>query len=67
MAIDTAEKRKAISGIWFSSIPGVAPNAGKDVEWRQQSGRGYSGIAPGGFVPPADLVLWYPRIRRRRR
>ena len=68
MAIDTAEKRKAISGIWFQSIPGVTPNVAKDVEWRQQSGRGYSGIAPGGYIPPVGGdALWYPRIKRRRR
>lgn len=46
MAIDTAEKRKAISGIGFPGlIPGVTPNAAKDAEWRQQAGWLYSGIA----------------------
>ena len=52
MAIDTAEKRRSISGIWFHSIPGVAPNVAKDAEWRQESGRGYSGIAADGPPPP---------------
>lgn len=69
MAIDTAEKRKAISGIWFQSIPGVTPNAAKDAEWRQQSGRGYSGIAadPPSGVPDVGTALWYPRMKLRRR
>lgn len=52
MAIDTAEKRKSISGIWLPLIPGVTPNATQDAEWRQQSGWSYSGIAttsPGSF------------------
>ena len=42
MAIDTAEKRKS-AGI-SRRRPGVTPYAAKDVEWRQQAGRGYSGI-----------------------
>lgn len=46
--IDTAEKRRSasqiISGIFAS---GVTPNSSKDIEWRQQSGWGYSGIAAG--------------------
>ena len=48
MAIDTAEKRKSISGIGIPClIPGVTPNSGKDAEWRQESGWSYSGIAAG--------------------
>jgi len=43
MAIDTAEKRRSISGLPFLT-PGVTPNAGKDQEWRQEAGWGYSGI-----------------------
>ena len=45
MAIDTAEKRKSISGIslpFFAS--GVTPNSSEDQEWRQESGWSYSGI-----------------------
>ncbi len=45
MAIDTAEKRKSISGIHMNICPGVTPNSGKDAEWRQESGFSYSGIA----------------------
>ncbi len=45
MAIDTAEKRKSISGINLVDGPGVTPNSGKDQEWRQESGYSYSGIA----------------------
>lgn len=51
MAIDTAEKRRNISGLIAGiSVPSVTPNAAQDVEWRQQSGWGYSGIAPA--TPP---------------
>lgn len=43
MAIDTAEKRKSISGIPYIA-PGVTPNSSQDQEWRQQAGWSYSGI-----------------------
>lgn len=43
MAIDNAEKRKSISGIWMG-LPGVTSNAAKDAEWRLQVGWSYSGI-----------------------
>ena len=49
--INTAEKRRAVSGIWLPLIPGVTPNASKNAEWRQQSAWSYSGIAPD--TPPA--------------
>lgn len=54
MAIDTAEKRRSISGIWTGiTIPGVTPNATKDQEWRQESGWGYPGILAGvPIIPP---------------
>lgn len=48
MAIDTAEKRKSLSGIQRSLIPGVTPTAAKDQEWRQESGWGYPGILASG-------------------
>lgn len=42
MAIDTAEKRKSISGIHlYASGPGVTPNAAKDNEWRKEAGYAY--------------------------
>ncbi len=44
MAIDSAEKRLSISGIWLPLIPGVTPNSGPDQEGRQESGWSYSGI-----------------------
>ena len=49
MALDTAEKRKSISGIGLI-IPGVTPNSSKDAEWRQQSAWSYSGIAIAAVV-----------------
>jgi len=45
MAIDNAEKRKNISGIQVTLLPGVTSNASKDSEWRAQSGWGYGSIA----------------------
>lgn len=44
MAIDNAEKRKSLSGIQVTLMPGVTPDTSKDQEWRQQAGWGYSGI-----------------------
>ena len=55
MAIDTAEKRKSLSGIQWTLMPGVTPNAAKDQEWRQQAGWGYSGILAGGAPPPTAV------------
>lgn len=61
MAIDSAEKRRSIVGIWTSFMPvGVTPNVSRDVEWRQESGWGYPGIAPSSETPPE------PDIRRTR-
>ena len=60
MAIDNAEKRKSISGIMPTLIPGVTPNVGKDGEWRQESGWSYSGITPTGLgavaAPMGNIV-----------
>lgn len=59
MAIDTAEKRKSISGIALI-IPGVTPNSSKDQEWRQESGWSYSGIlaaSPAGPSNPQNMLL----------
>jgi hypothetical protein len=65
MAIDTAEKRRSAGGVIFLPLgPGVTPNVAKDVEWRQQSAWGYSGIAispppspPLPTVTPAATVM----------
>lgn len=55
MAIDTAEKRKSISGIPFL-IVGVTPNATKDSEWRTQVAWSYSGIS---ISAPVVMVAHY--------
>lgn len=51
MAIDSAEKRKSISGIQTFMVAGVTPNATPDQEWRQESGWSYSGIEAGEPAP----------------
>lgn len=43
MAIDTAKKRRSLSGIQITLLPGVTPNTLKDQAWRQSSAWGYSG------------------------
>ena len=52
MAIDTAEKRRAITGTTYQTGPAVTPNASKDAEWRGEAGYGYPFVvAPvGGAV-----------------
>ena len=58
MAIDSAEKRRAISGIHYIAGPGVTPLAGKDQEWRQEAGYGYPGISAATTgVPISSLML----------
>lgn len=43
MAIDTAEKRRAASGVIFLPWgPGVTPDVAKDAEWRRQAGWSYT-------------------------
>ena len=55
MAIDSREKRQAISGILGVLIAGVTPNASPDQEWRQEAGWSYPGIlAQSSAVPPDD-------------
>ena len=41
MALDTAEKRRAASGIMLPLLPGVTPKAQKDVEWRREVAGSY--------------------------
>lgn len=60
MAINTAAKRKSLSGILgYVCGPGVTPAAAHTLAWRQQVGYGYSGIAiitpEGGSL---NVVLW---------
>ena len=65
MAIDTAERRRSAAGVGFWVVgPGVTPNSGKDAEWRQQAGWGYSGIA---VVWGVSVFSIHPIWRRRRR
>ena len=57
MAIDSAEKRRAVAALAFGLFigPGVTPNASPDQEWRQVVGYGYPGIladAPVASVLP---------------
>lgn len=54
MAIDTAQKRRSISGIPML-IPGVTPTATPDAAWRQEAGWSYSGILATGAL--ADIVI----------
>lgn len=69
MAIDTAEKRRSISGVAFLPlIPGVTPNAAPDADWRQQVAWSYSGIQVDGEpdAPTAtDYLIRARRIGRR--
>ena len=65
MAIDSAEKRRSISGIQHFLIPGVTPNASKDQEWRQESGWSYSGILAGAaspFAVASDFIQFFVNI-----
>lgn len=62
MAIDNREKRQSVVGINRVVGVSVTPNSGKDQEWRQEAGYGYSGIladnpAPVSFVPSYALNL----------
>lgn len=51
MAIDTAAKRRSVSGILTGlAIVGVTMDATPDVAWRQSAGWGYQGIAAGAPV-----------------
>ena len=66
MAIDTAAKRRSVAGLAFFVFgPGVTPDATPGLEWRQQSGWGYSGIAAGEAV--ASQVRRGPSARGRSR
>ena len=65
MAIDTAEKRKSVSRITFARLlPAVTPNATKDVDWRSQAARVYSGNTDDMAVAAGNS---FRELRRRRR
>lgn len=55
MAIDNAEKRRSVSGVWML-IPGVTPDSGKSIEWRYQCGWNYSGITTVIVLYVADKL-----------
>ena len=47
--LDSAEKRKAASGIHlYAAGPGVTNSATHDQEWRQEADYGYAGILADG-------------------
>lgn len=61
MAIDTAEKRRSISGVGYVGLmPGVLPNASKDAEWRRQAGWCYSGLSAiaSPYADPTDGITF---------
>jgi hypothetical protein len=56
MAIDSALKRKSISGVLLPfMLVGVTPDAAEPIEWRQSAGWSYSGIAAGAPSIP-DVI-----------
>lgn len=61
MAIDTAEKRRAVAWVTIWILPGVTPNAGQDEEWRGEAGHGYPFL-----VPPPPPMGTDRKIRRGR-
>lgn len=59
MAIDTAAKRRSVASVAFLPLgEGVTPDATPGVEWRQQVGWGYSGIAAGADGGEEDTPFW---------
>ena len=55
MAIDSAPKRKSISGIHlYANGPGVTPDNTQPQAWRQTAGYGYYGILADA---PSEAVL----------
>jgi hypothetical protein len=62
MAIDTAEKRRSLSGIQHTLMPGLTVNVAKDQEWRQESGWSYSGILATGAAAEVRVVMIGSRV-----
>ncbi len=65
MAIDTREKRQAVAGLTLYAMPSSPTvNAAPDLEWRQEVGWGYPGIAAStgsiivGPVNPTGIRMW---------
>lgn len=63
MAIDTAEKRRAVAWISIWILPGVTPNVAQDEEWRGEAGHGYPFLAPP--LPPTGTDRKIKRGRER--
>ncbi len=60
MSIDTAAKRRNISGLMAGiSIVGVTPDSAKPLAWRQQAGWGYSGVPVGAPVVVVTIKTNY--------
>lgn len=65
MAIDTAQKRRAVAGILTGVLPvAVTPNVAPDAAWRQEAGWGYSGI-PADEDSDAVVIPNITFLRRR--
>lgn len=61
MAIDTREKRAAITGVGRLYNRDKLPDATKDEEWRIASGLAYGGNAltppaPSDFIPTVTII-----------
>ena len=59
MAIDSAAKRRALSGVIAGLLlVGATPDVLKPIGWRQNAGWGYSGIAAGApsVTPETPIV-----------
>lgn len=68
MAIDTAEKRRSAAHVTFArGLPGVTPNAAKDIDWRSQAARVYSGNSDDMVVGGGGPGAFITSLRRRRR
>ncbi len=63
MAIDTAEKRRSVSGLQQTQIAGVTSNATKDQEWRQEVGWSYPAILAAGAAPLGPLIAGTVPVR----
>lgn len=67
MAIDSAAKRRNISGL-LTGIVSVGPDIGStSLSWRQSAGWGYLGVelttSTGAPAPAAEVTLIYEALR----
>lgn len=63
MSIDTAAKRRSVSGILTAlTIVGVTMDATPDSAWRQSAGWGYQGIAAGAPAAAIDHCDDHPHL-----